>query len=111
MTIKKSRKLTKVTIAFLESITRKKMTIGNLLWSIRECDEISQADFSKLLGISRQYLCDVERGRRAVSVEAAANFANKLGHSPKQFIRLALQDELDRCGIHYDIELHDQHAA
>jgi len=38
--------------------------------------------------------------------------AKRLGYSVKQFIRLALQDELVRQGFNYEVDLHDKkHAA
>lgn len=98
-------------IAFLESLTQRKMSIGTLLWSIRECEEMSQAEFSKILGVSRQYLCDIEHNRRTVSPKAAADFAVKLGHLPIQFIRLAVQDEFDKCGLKYDIQITEHKVA
>lgn len=98
-------------LKFLEELTGKKLTFGNLLWSIRECEEMSQAEFSKLLRISRQYLCDIERGRRIVSTKTAAVFANKLGYSPIQFIRLTIQDDLNKNGFHLDVEIHSQKNA
>lgn len=108
MIIKKSTPMSDKSLAFLENLTGKKMTLGNLLWSIRESEAMSQFEFSKLLHISRQYLCDIERGRRIVSTKAAAEFANKLGYSPKQFIRLAIQDDLHKNGFYFDVEIRDQ---
>lgn len=110
-TKKKSTPMSDKNTAFLEKFTGKKMTLGNLLWSIRECEEMSQVEFAKLLRVSRQYLCDVERGRRIVSTKAAAAFANKLGYSPMQFIRLAIQDDLNKNGFHFDVEIHAQKSA
>jgi transcriptional regulator with XRE-family HTH domain len=98
-------------IAFLEELTNKKLTVGSLLWSLRECEEMSQAAFAKKLRISRQYLCDVERGRRIVSPKTAADFADRLGYSRIQFIRLALQDELNKYGFRFDVDIHDQKDA
>ncbi|MCP4476370.1 MAG: helix-turn-helix domain-containing protein [Gammaproteobacteria bacterium] len=92
-------------LKFLERISGKKLTIGSLLWSIRECDEIKQVKFARILGISRQYLCDLEHNRRGLSPEMAAKFARKLGYSEEQFIRLALQDALDRAGLNFEIEI------
>ncbi len=66
---------------------------------------MTQVDFGKQLNISRQHLCDIEHGRKAVSPKLAAEYAVKLGYSQKQFIRLALQDELKRAGLEFDIEL------
>lgn len=111
MSTKRRSSMTEKSMAFLESITGKKLTLADLIWSIRECEEMSQADFAKLLRISRQYLCDIEKGRRAVSPKAAAEFANILGYSPKQFIRLSLQDELERNGFHFDVEIHEHRDA
>lgn len=57
MTIK--NKQTKKSLKFLEKITGDTLTLGKLLWSIRECEKISQVDFAKLLNISKQHLCDL----------------------------------------------------
>lgn len=111
MSTKKATPKSDKSLAFLENLTGKKMTLGNLLGSIRECDEMTQTAFAKKLKVSRQYLCDVERGRRIVSTKAAAEFAKKLGYSPMQFIRLAIQDELNKNGFHFDIEIYEQRAA
>lgn len=112
MTTKKITPKSEKSMIFLENLTGKKMTLGNLLWSIRECVEMNQAEFAKKIKVSRQYLCDVERGRRIVSTKAAADFAAKLGYSPVQFIRLAIQDELNKNGFQLDVEIrHHKKAA
>jgi len=93
------------TIAFLEKLAKQKLTIGNLLWAIREGDEMSQKAFAKLLGISAQYLCDIEHERRIVSPKLAANWAKKLGYSSEQFVELAIQDALEKSGLHFDVQV------
>ncbi len=99
MSIKKAEK----TLTLLEEISGNKLTIGSCLWSIRECEEMTQIVFAKKLDISRQYVCDLEKGRRGISPSMAATFAKKLGYSQVQFIRLALQDELDRAGLPFEV--------
>jgi transcriptional regulator with XRE-family HTH domain len=84
---------------FLEKISGGQLTISGILKSLRECDEISQKDFAARLGISKQNLCDIEKGRKAVTPSRAAIFAIKLGYPPTAFIRIALQEELDRAGV------------
>ncbi len=111
MNINQDTPMSDASLKFLESLTLKKMTIGNLLWSIRECDELSQSAFAKTLGISRQYLCDIEHNRRTISPKAAADFATKLGHSPAQFIRLAIQDEINKYGLNFDVQITEHKAA
>lgn len=86
--------------SFLEKLVGKKLSLGSLLLSIRQGEEMTQVEFSKELGISKQYLCDIERGRRFVSPKAAEGFAKKLGYSPEQFVRLCLQDMMDRDDLH-----------
>ena len=72
---------------------------------------MSQADFAKILGVSRQYLCDLEHNRRIVSPKSAAAFALKLGYSPVQFVRLAVQDAFDKDGLNFDIQISEHKAA
>ena len=93
----------------VQKITGKKLTLGNFLWSVRLCEEKSQREFAKKLGISSQYLCDVEHGRKTVSPKKAKKFAEKLGYLPEQFVKLAIQDILDYAGIHMTV--HMQAAA
>ncbi len=89
----------------IERITNKKLTLGHCLWSIRLCDEYTQVGLAEKLGVSRQYLCDIEKGRKAVSPKKAREFAEKLGYSPIQFIALAIQDALLQEGMHFTVEL------
>lgn len=94
MTIRKSKSM-----KFLEEMTGGPLTLSELIRSIRLCEEMSQEEFSKKLKISTTHLCDIEKGRKTVSVERAARFAKILGYSQEQFIRLALQGILDKEGI------------
>jgi len=98
-------KMTEKTLKDLEKITGSKLTLGKFLWALRQADEISQVDFADKLSITRQHLCDIEHGRKAVSPKLAAKYAAILGHSKEQFIRLALQDLVDREGLNVQIEV------
>lgn len=98
-------KNTQNTLYSLEAIAGEKLTLGSLLQSIRLGEELSQVDFSKMLGVSRQVICDIEHGRRSISPKKAAEYADLLGYSKKQFIRLALQDLLDREHLDFVVEV------
>ena len=87
------------TLKKLEKISGEKLSFGSLILSIRLGEDMSQVDFSKSLGISKQYLCDVEHGRRSVSIPMAAAWAKKLGYSSEQFVRLSIQDVLDKSKL------------
>src|SRR5580700_9879882 len=84
---------------FLEGLSGGPLTLGGLLSAIREGEEESQADLARRLGMSRQHLCDIEKGRKVVSPERAAAFAKILGYGEAQFVRLALQGMVDAAGL------------
>lgn len=92
---------------FLEELIGGPLTLGGVIRNTRECDEMSQVDFAKKLGVSKSYLSDLENDRKAVSPKKAAEFARILEDSEKQFIRLALQDMFARQGLHYKVEVRD----
>jgi transcriptional regulator with XRE-family HTH domain len=94
-----------VVLKALESLSGKRLTLGSLLGAIRQGEELSQAEFALKLGVSKQYLCDLERGRRFASPKAAATYAKNLGYSPQQFVRLCLQDLVNRDGINFEVEV------
>jgi len=84
---------------YLEELRGGPLSFGAVLRSSRLCDEMTQEQYAKKIGISKQFLCDLEKGRRLVSVEQAAKFAKKLGYSVKQYIRYALQDQVRKAGF------------
>lgn len=105
MTIKPKLK-TSSTMAFLNKLTQgKKLSLREFLQSIRLADEISLKAFAKTLGISASHLCDIEKGRKSVSLSRAIEFAEKLGHSKDQFVRLAIQDLIDEAGLSYSLHV------
>lgn len=75
------------------------LTLGDAVEALRLRDGISQTAFAKKVGISRQYLCDVEKGRRLVSPAQAARFARAFGHPPQALVQLALQDAVRSSGL------------
>ena len=90
---------------FLEDITGGPLSLGKLLQSIRLGEEMSQVEFADQLGISKSHLCDIEKGRKLVSPERAANYARILRYSPEQFVRLALQDQVEKAGLKFKIKI------
>jgi len=81
------------------------LTFGRALWSHRKCEEISQKDFAKILGISPSSLCDLEKGRKLPSVNRAAKIAKILNEPEKIWIRLALQDMLREADLRYEVSV------
>ena len=90
---------------FLEGLRGGPLTFGRMIESIRLCDEISQVDLARKMKISRAHLCDIEKGRRAVSAERAAEFARVLRYSVNQFVATALEDQLRKAGLKVRVRL------
>ena len=84
---------------------RGRLTLGRTLRAIRLGEGVSQTNFAAQLGISTQYLCDLEHNRKIVSAKKAKHFAEILGYSQEQFIVLSIQDSLAQDGIHMLIEI------
>ncbi|WP_157684777.1 helix-turn-helix transcriptional regulator [Bdellovibrio bacteriovorus] len=81
------------------------MTLGLLIRSLREAQEISQQQLAQKLKISRAHLCDIEKGRRLVSPERAGKFAKIIKAPESTMIQLALQDLLRAAKLPYQVEL------
>lgn len=84
---------------FLETLNGGPLTFGQMINATRVGEEMSLDAFAKQLGVSRAYLCDVEKGRRSVSVERAAEWARVLGYLESQYVALALQAEVNAAGL------------
>ena len=89
---------------FLEKLTGGPLTLARALRAIRLGEEWSLAEMALKLGVSRGHVSNIEHGK-PVSPESAARYAKLLGYSEKQFIRLALQDQVRRAGLKYRVEV------
>ena len=88
---------------FIENIVGP-LTMASMLLSLRQCDELTQVQFAKKLGISKQTLCDIEKSRKLVSPSRAARFAKKLGYPPGVFLKIALEEEFKKDGLRLKIK-------
>lgn len=94
MTTKKSS-----AINTLEKIRGSSLTFGRMIESIRKSDEISQVGLALKMKISKAHLCDIEKGRRTVTLSRAIQFAKVLGYSTTQFAAKALEDQAREVGL------------
>ena len=114
MTTKKLNKMTKLRskkIYGLEDFERDlikehgPITFGRLLESHRKCEELTQEELGKKIGISRANICDLEKGRVIPSVKRAADIADALGLVKSVWIELALQDHLREQGFNFKVSI------
>lgn len=85
------------------------MTFGGLVHSLRMSDEITQVELAKRIGVSKQFLSDVEHNRKDVGIAFAKKVADALGYSIEPLIELLIRDQLRRQHLDYIVEL--KHAS
>lgn len=81
------------------------ITFGKLLLSHRLGEEMTQLEMAKFLGISKQSLCDLEKGRVLPSLARAAKIATKLGMLPEAFVEVAIQDQLRKQKLGFEVKI------
>lgn len=72
------------------------LTFADLLKLQRKDKGLTQTEMAYILGISKQKLCDFEKGRRFPSIKMAAKWAKKWKHPQDIWIQVVLQDQLRR---------------
>jgi transcriptional regulator with XRE-family HTH domain len=82
-----------------------KMTFGGLVHSLRISDDISQVELAKKIGVSKQFLSDVEHNRKDVGIGFAKKISDALSYSIEPLIELLIRDQLRRQHLNYIVEL------
>jgi transcriptional regulator with XRE-family HTH domain len=81
------------------------ITFGELLTAYRLGEDMTQVEMAHLLEISKQSLCDLEKGRTIPTVARATQIAKKLKVLPEFFIRVVMEDLLRRENLNFEVEL------
>lgn len=81
------------------------MTFGGLIRSLRISDEITQVELANRVGVSKQFLSDVEKNRKDVGIAFAKKISDVLGYSIEPLIELLIRDQLKRQQLNYIVEL------
>ncbi|QIW09169.1 helix-turn-helix transcriptional regulator [Francisella sp. LA112445] len=97
--------MSKEALNILDDVLGGKPTFGETIASLRKCGELTQVELAKKLGVSKQYLCDIENNRKSVSVDKAIKIAQALGQSKRLLVELALQEMLNKNHLNYSISL------
>lgn len=83
----------------------KNATFGSLLKALRTCDELSQVDVAKQLGISKQFLNNVENEKKFVGVPFVCKVAKIMGYPLEPMVELLLRDQLKKEGLELEIKV------
>lgn len=81
------------------------LTFAMVVRVSRNSMDLTQVEFAKILGISKGTLCDIEKGRQAVSPRLASKIARKAGLSERVAVKTCLQDILNRAKIKMKVEI------
>ena len=81
------------------NIKKKELGLALFLKSHRLGEELTQTQMAKILGLSKQRLCDIENGRGVVSIKLCQKFAKKLGFPAEWFVILAIQDQINKAKL------------
>jgi len=81
------------------------LTFAKVLKAWRQCEEMPQKMLAKKLGVTPSTLADLESGRRIPSLQRAEKIAILMGAIPQQWVRLALQDYINKSGVDYSIKV------
>ena len=86
------------------------ITLGRFLSSWRLSEGLSQKEFAKKLGMSAANLCDIEKGRKGVSIYKAAEIAKIIGYSPTVLVQLSLQEQVASSGLDFTVDVRKRAA-
>ena len=75
------------------------LSLGEFIWAHRRSEELTQTEFAKSLGISKQRLCDLEHNRGNVSIKFCKKLAKKLDLPADWLAKLALNHQLQKEGL------------
>lgn len=100
MTTRKS-----IAIKSLEKIRKTPMSFGDLLFSCRSTEEMSQVELAKTTGTTKAKICDFEKGRRVPTLEMAAKFAKALGHSEALFVSKIIEEQLKEANLKLKVKI------
>lgn len=81
------------------------MTFGGLIRSLRLSDEMTQVELARKIGVSKQFLSDVEHNRKDVGISFAKKISEALGYSIEPLLELLIRDQLRSQHLYYIVEL------
>jgi len=73
--------------------------VGEVLFDELEANEISQADFAKLIGIKKSQLNEIIKGKRNINADLAILFESALGIDAEYWLEVQKNYDLDKAKI------------
>ena len=74
-------------------------TLGNMIASLRQCDDISQTALAEKVGVSKQFLSNVENNKKSVGIKFVQKIASVLDYPVEPFLELMVRDQIKKEGL------------
>ena len=78
---------------------------SDLLKAHRLGEEMTQEELSVKLKISKQKVCDYEKGRRLPSMETVVKWAKKLNEPHEIWVKAYLQQQVDAANLKLKVDI------
>ncbi|AEI35833.1 helix-turn-helix domain-containing protein [Francisella salina] len=89
----------------METKEQNRLNLFDIVKTIRISKNITQTELATKLGISKQYICDIENNRKPITIELAKEFAKVLEQSERDFVEMTLQELLVKNNLNYCVIL------
>ena len=84
------------------------LSCGDAIRSLRELNAVSQVLLAKKLKVSKQYICDLEKCRRSVSISQAIRIANIFKYPLAVLVQLTIQDQVRENGLDFEVKIENR---
>ena len=74
-------------------------SFGEILWAWRKCDDLTQVEVARQLGMSKQQLSAYERGREIPSLKTGLTIIQSLNMPISTALQALLQDQVIQAGV------------
>lgn len=78
---------------------------SDLLKAHRNGEELTQEELATKLKISKQKICDYEKGRRLPSMETVVKWAKKLNEPHEIWVKAYLQQQVDDANLKLKVDV------
>ena len=68
-------------------------------------EEMTQVEFAKILGLSKQSLNDLESSRKSPTIRRAIGIAKKIGLLPELVAQVVLQDQVSKENLKLSVSV------
>lgn len=80
-------------------------TIGNMIASLRQCDDLSQTELAAKVGVSKQFLSNVENNKKTIGIKFIQKIADALDYPVEPFLELLVRDQIKKEGLKVQVKI------